>query len=200
MEKHECTTTRWLLALFTVMGGACSGGGTLALRITDAPPDTENMSAVVVTLSQVEAHYAGVDVSDDGGKKIDEDKDDDGDGGWRAFAGPARSFDLLALQNGVSEALGELELPAGKITQIRLHIDEAGPNVITLKSGQTCALDLRDVDKKGVKINHPFKALELKDGKRLEVVVDFDLEESVEMDGACAYRLKPVIKIKSVKE
>jgi hypothetical protein len=183
--------------LASLLAGGC-GGGTLALRITDAPPDTENMSSVVVTLAKIEAHLAGQGGHDhDGGMKA---KDDDGHGGWHTLIPVQRSYDLLKLQNDVTEALGELELPEGKITQIRLFIDPAGPNVITLKSGQACPLDLHAVDHGGVKINHPFKALSIQDGRRVEAVIDFDLKESVERDGHCLYRLKPVIKLKSVKE
>jgi hypothetical protein len=180
--------TGWLVGLITLVAGACSSTGTVALSLTDAPPDMAAMSAVTVTLSRVEAHFAGVD-----------DGDKEEDGGWRSLD-TARSFDLLRLQHGVSEALGELELPEGKITQIRLFIDESGPNAVTLASGQVCALDLRAVDKTGVKISHPFKALAVEPGRRLEVVIDFDVKESVEQDAPCAFRLAPVIKIKSVKD
>jgi hypothetical protein len=196
------------LGTIALLVGACSGNGTLALRLTDAPPDLENIAAVTVTLSSAEAHFAGDDdhaEDRDGGATKKEDdgdakKDDDGegDGHWVRVSGAPLTYDLLRLQNGVSELIGEIALPDGKITQLRLFIDEAGPNNVTLKNGQVCALDLGGVDKKGIKINHPFKALELKGGKRVEVVIDLDVKESVEQAGACAYSLKPVIKIKSV--
>lgn len=180
-------------SLVLALLAGCGGGGTLALRITDAPPDTENMSTVVVTLARVEAHLAG-------GHDHDGDKhDDDDDRGWHTLVPEQRSFDLLKLQNDVTAALGDLELPEGKVTQIRLFIDHQGTNAITLKSGQVCPLDLQAVDKAGVKINHPFKAMPIEDGERVEVVIDFDLKESVDLAGPCLYRLKPVIKLKSVR-
>src|SRR5687767_8226379 len=115
----------WLAGLAVMVAGGCSGGGTLALRITDAPPDTENMSSVVVTLSRIEAHFAkggpsGFDA------KPDDDHKGDGHGGWYTLIPDQRSYDLLKLQNDVTEALGDLELPEGKVTQIRLFIDEGG--------------------------------------------------------------------------
>jgi hypothetical protein len=175
---------------------ACSGNGTLALRLTDAPPDLGNIQSAVVTLAAAEAHFAG-DGDDKTDEKPDGDVDEGGHGGWVRVTGAPSSYDLLRLQNGVSELIGEIGLPDGKITQLRLFIDETGPNQVTLKSGQICALDLKDVDKTGIKIVHPFKALSLEHGQRLEVVIDFDLAESVQQDGPCAYRLTPVIKIKS---
>jgi hypothetical protein len=187
----------WLMGMVALAAGACSGNGTLALRITDAPLDLTNISSVVVTLSAAEAHFAGDGHGDDRDATAKDDEKDDGDGSWVRVTGDPLSYDLLRLQNGVSELVGEIALPAGKITQLRLFIDERGPNTVTLKDGQVCPLDLQGVDKTGIKIVHPFKALEMKDGKRLEVVVDFDLKESVEQGGPCAFSLKPVIKIKS---
>jgi hypothetical protein len=186
----------WIVGLIALAIGGCSNGGVLSLRITDAPPDTENMSTVVVTLAAAEAHFAGGHDGDHDGKA----KDDDEDGGWVRVTGTPFAYDLLRLQNGVSELIGDLALPPGKITQIRLFIDETGTNAVTLKNGQVCPLNLGDVDKKGIKVIHPFKAMTIKEGRVLEVVLDFDLKESVDMSGPCAYKLKPVIKIKSVKE
>jgi hypothetical protein len=197
MQSLKATLSLGTVAMLV---GACSGNGTLALRLTDAPPELENISAVTVTLSAAEAHFAGDDdrADDRDGGSIKKDDDGDGDGHWVRVTGAPLTYDLLRLQNGISELIGEIDLPDGKITQLRLFIDEAGPNNVTLKSGQICALDLGGVDKKGIKINHPFKAMELKGGKRIEVVIDLDVKESVEQDGPCVYRLKPVIKIKSV--
>jgi hypothetical protein len=196
--------TKALLMSVACMGlvGGCGGNGTLSLQLTDAPPDTANLAAVTVTLSSVDVHLAGGDDEGEGeGKKDAPDGGtaDEQGGGWVTLPG-ARSFDLLRLQNGVVASLGELQLPPGKITQIRLRIDQAGTNEVRLLSGQVCALDMGAVDKGGVKINHPFKALTIREGKTTDVVIDFDLQESVSKDADCVYRLHPVIKIKSAHE
>jgi hypothetical protein len=170
----------------------CGGKGTLSLRLTDAPPDTENMSAVMVTISKMEVHLAGGD--GDG----PEDKGKDGSG-WHLLDRPAQSYDLLQLQNDVTAALGEMELPEGKITQIRMHLDPAAINEVRLVRGAVCALDLSNVERTGVKINHPFKAFPIEAGETTVAVVDFDVKESVSKEGDCVYRLNPVIKLKSVK-
>ncbi len=186
-----------VVGLIALALGACSGGGTLELRLTDAPPDTDNMATAIVTLSSAEAHFAG----GDGDPATDPGKDDgDKGGGWVRVSGPPLSYDLLRLQNGLSELIGQLALPAGKITQIRLFIDPAGINAVTLKNGQICPLLLDGVDPTGIKIVHPFKAMELKEGHTLQVVLDFDLKESIDMTADCVFHLKPVIKLKSVKE
>lgn len=178
------------LAVSMLLG--CSGTGTLSLHLTDAPPDTENMSAVMVTIASVEVHLAGVDDDDDNGKRDDHS-------GWRTLDRPPQSYDLLRLQNDVTAELGAMELPEGKITQIRLHLDPAGVNEVRLVRGDVCPLDLTNVGKTGVKINHPFKAFPIEAGRTSTAVVDFDVKESVSKDADCVYRLHPVIKLKSVK-
>jgi hypothetical protein len=198
-------TNAWLVGSIAAALAGCGNGGTLELRLTDAPPDTDNMASAVVTLAAAEAHYAqghddAVDV--DGDVKGMEKEHLEGDKGdsWVRVTGAPLSYDLLRLQNGVSELIGAVALPAGKITQIRLFIDPNGTNAVTLKDGQVCPLILDGVDQTGIKIAHPFKAMDIKDGRTLQVVLDFDLKESVDMTAPCAYHLKPVIKIKSVKE
>ncbi len=198
MNKQK-TMIPWLSALALGLG-ACAGEGRLVLKVTDAPPDTDAMNAVLVTLSGVEAHVVARHDKDDSADKADKDLGKpDKETGWRFLVAPPHTFDLLRLQNGVIETLGELGLPEGKITQIRLHIDQAGPNEVHLTDGRVCLLDLRNVDKTGIKINHPFKALDVAPGRTTEVLIDFDLKESVSKDADCVYRLAPVIKIKSVK-
>jgi hypothetical protein len=202
MERTTLNVVRlrgWL-GMLALTVGACSGGaGTLSLKLTDAPPDLTALSAVTVTLARVEAHFAGDGPDDemvtDAGTKADDDNGKEA--GWQTVLSTPRSFDLLKLQNDVTTTLGELSLPPGKITQIRLFIDPAGPNDITLASGQMCTMDLREVDQTGVKIVHPFK---ITAGHTTEVVLDFDVKASVQMDGPCVFRLSPVIKIKSSKE
>src|SRR6187402_510034 len=172
---HPKTTGLGLiLAPFLLL--AC-GGTTVKLELTDAPPDTDAMAHVFVTLGRVEVHVAGDDDADDEDDETNDAADeDDDDAGWKTVAAPAGTFDLLALRDDVRATLGELELPDGKITQIRLFIDPAGPNEIELVSGETCALDLEKVPPTGVKINHPFKALDVEESSTLNIVVDFDVK------------------------
>jgi hypothetical protein len=183
---------------------ACSNTK-VTLELTDAPPDTSNIEHVYVSLNHVDVHVAGDDANDDAPDAGDASSDDESDtgehdSGWRTVTPKAGTFDLVALQDDVRAALGELELPSGKITQIRLFIDGAGRNEVVLASGQSCPLDLASVPPTGIKINHPFKALDVTDSSKLNLVVDFDLDESLEQAGTCAFTLKPVIKLKHVEK
>jgi len=202
---HRAFATPLCLAPLLLL--AC-GSTTVKVELTDAPPDMATLEHVLVTLSRVEVHVAGGDADDDDedgddGKSSAKDAsgDDDGEGsGWRTVAAPAGTFDLVALQNDVRAKLGELELPSGKITQIRLFIALDGTNQVVLASGETCALDLSAVPPTGVKINHPFKALDVEDSSELRLVVDFDLKSSLDQTGSCSFALKPVIKLKHVEK
>lgn len=190
--RHE------IAALSSVLLLAC-GNTTVTLELTDAPPDTASISHVFISLERVEVHVAGGDEDDDDDKAKSE-KEDDEDGGWRSIDVPDRPFDLVALQNDVRASLGELELPDGKITQIRLFVDHDGQNEVVLTSGDTCALDLAGTPTTGIKINHPFKAIDVEDSSKINLVVDFDLKESIDQSGTCSFALKPVIKLKHVEK
>ncbi len=192
------------LALAPLLLAAC-GGTTVTLELTDAPPATESLAHVYVTLAHVDVHVAGSDDDDDDseeGAEADDgkSKSSEHEAGWRTVTTHGGTFDLVALRNDVRAALGELELPSGKITQIRLFIDPDGKNEVDLTNGTICALDLSKVPPTGVKINHPFKALDVEDSSKLNLVVDFDLTESLDQTAECSFTLKPVIKLKHVEK
>lgn len=197
------------LVLTPLLLAAC-GSTKVTVELTDAPPATDSLAHVTVTLAHVDVHVAGSDDDetdgDDAGKADDsgeadssKNKDSEDGAGWHTVATHGGTFDLVALRNDVRAALGQLELSSGKITQIRLFIDPNGKNEVELTSGETCALDLSKVPPTGVKINHPFKALDVEDSSKLNLVVDFDLTESLDQAGACSFTLKPVIKLKHVE-
>jgi hypothetical protein len=55
-------------------------------------------------------------------------------GNFVTLATPRRRINLLALQNGVTDELGSVNLPAGAITSVRMMIDTDSSS-ITLKNG-----------------------------------------------------------------
>src|SRR5262245_20997468 len=182
-----------VLCAFSASALACSGSGTLALELTDAPPDPAIMDAVIVTVGEIEVHLVPArDDRGDGGEAdeaapgVRGEKGEKGergeDGGWRALGHLPQSFDLLALQNDVTASLGQFGLPEGKITQIRLRLDPVGPNEIRLKTGAVCRLDVAALEPAVVKINHPFKAVEIEEDHTTRVVIDFDARESLASD------------------
>lgn len=185
--------TRWtMLSLLAPLAACGSGTSTAELKLMDAPPS--GVTAVNVYVAAMQVHVAGSDSSKDGDPN---DSSIDDDSSWETLT-VGRSIDLVQHQGeAAADVLGQLELPEGKITQLRLLIDTTQPNT-AVKDGVSCDLDLSKVEKKGIKINHPFKAFQSKDGEKHEIYVDFRLDESLKASGTC-FELKPVIKLHKVK-
>ena len=180
-----------------VLAAACSGSGSASFALTDAPTDLTGVTGVNITISSIQAHVAGKDEVKDGDPA---DASIDDDGKWVTLTPAKKTFDLLALTNGSTTPLGDLELPVGKITQIRIFLDTSKPanNSVSLGT-QVCNLDTSKVNAKGIKINHPFKALVVSSGGKVESTVDFIASDSITKQGDCLYQLAPVIKIKKAR-
>ena len=182
------------LALATACG---SGTGTVALSLTDAAADLTGVTAIKITLASIQVHVADKDEGKDGDPA---DTSIDSDSKWVSLVPTVKTFDLMTLTNDTTASLGTLELPTGKITQIRLFLDTSKPEYNRVELGaQLCNLDTSKVEVKGIKINHPFKALAVNKNGKDEAVVDFVASDSITKTGDCAYKLAPVIKIKKAK-
>lgn len=162
-------------------GGGIGGTGTMRIGLTDAP--SCGYDEVNVSITKVRVHQdanAG-----------------DNDAGWAELVlNPVRRVDLLTLQNGVVEALGELPLTAGRYTQMRLVLaenDHATPlaNSVVPTGEDETALDTPSGQQSGLKINLDTT---VNDGQVLDVILDFDACKSVVKAGNSGhYKLKPVI-------
>ena len=209
-------TTVTLAAL--VMG--CGGMGTAEFKLMDAPP--AGVSSVKICVASVQAHVVDKDKDakgdpadasiDDGSVAASGSDDAQEPNKWISFGlsgengAPCKTIDLVQAQGETAAAkLGELELPEGKITQVRLVIDTSQPanNTVTV-DGTVCNLDVAKVAQKGVKINHVFKAWDVDADDKQEVVLDFDLGESLKVKGTCGtgsgYELEPKLKLHKVKK
>lgn len=170
----------------------CGGGSSTAeLRLLDAPPP--GVTSVKLSIAAMQVHV-------DDKSKTDADPNDasiDDDQKWHSLA-VNKTIDLVLLQGETAAmVLGELPLPLGKITQLRLVIDTTKSNTAVL-NGVECSLDTRKVAAKGIKINHVFKAFESKSGSRHQLWVDFRLDESLKPAGTC-FELEPKLKLIRVK-
>lgn len=150
-----------------------SGPARLQVRLTDAPGDYE---AVNVEVIGVEVHR----------------ETSDGGTGWENLAlVETGTINLLDLANGKSLLLASADLPAGKISQIRLKLGDN--NTLTLKGGQTVALKTPSGQTSGLKLQ---VNEELKADVTYEMLLDFDAARSIVRRGNTGqYNLKPVIKV-----
>ena len=146
--------------------GSCSDStspeenGTLKLYLTDAETTYD---AVNVTFSEISVHL----VPD-----------------WITIVGGPITANLLDFNNGETLLLGTESLPAGKYTQIRLHILDA--NIVI--GGVTHPMTIPSEE---LKLGPQFT---IEDGITYELVLDFDVEKSVVVSGPkdnLSYKLKP---------
>jgi uncharacterized protein DUF4382 len=193
-EDYMNRTTLLLLGGILSLGlvSACGGSSTADLMLFDAPPP--GVSAVKIWVASMQVHVADKDDKKDGDPR---DSTIDDDGHWESLT-VDRPIDLVQHQGeSAAELLGQLSLPEGKITQIRLVIDTSKPNVAVV-NGTSCDLDTSGIARTGVKIIHPFKAFQTKKSSHHQIFVDFRLDESMQAEGTC-FRLLPVIRLERVK-
>ena len=163
------------------------GEGRLKIYLTDSSEkykanDSENYSAVYITISRIEAHIAG---------------DDEGaEGYWTVLIewmiGAEPTFDLIELKDK-SILLSEEELAIGKYTQIRLFVIYASVDIELGESG--VPVQIPSNLQTGLKLIHPFEIVE---GETTELTIDFNSEKSIVKTGNGSYKLKPVIKVVTV--
>ncbi|MCR9181473.1 MAG: DUF4382 domain-containing protein [Flavobacteriaceae bacterium] len=103
-------------------------------------------------------------------------------------------YDLLELTGGISVLLADEEVPSGNISQMRLVLGSENSIVI---EGETYPLQTPSAQQSGLKltINQT-----LENGILYEFVLDFDVEESIVVQGNGGYLLKPVIRASTLAE
>jgi hypothetical protein len=162
-----------------VAAATANGRGLLELRLVDAP--ATDVTEIVVTITRVEAHVAG-------------------GGGWMVLGDKTATIDLLKLQGGTFAQLGVVQMPAGKVTQLRLYVKEDGPNYVTTPDGKQHPLTVPSGTQSGIKLKGQFDWPNCGIGN---VTIDFDGKKSIftHPKGAGAgdeWLLRPVVRLKSI--
>jgi len=181
----------WLIAsLLAVLIAGCGGSsgsgnaasGILGVSLTDAPAC--GFDKVYVTVNKVRVHQSS--------------SASDKDSGWSDITlNPARKFDLLSLNNGALDNLGEAPLPAGHYTQLRLVLDRntlGGPANSVVLSGTATEIPLvtPSAVQSGIKLINEF---DVASGQRVDLMLDFNACKSIVKRGNGTYALKPVIRV-----
>lgn len=173
-----------LMALFFAGCEKDNNKGTIKLSITDAPIDSDGISGVYITITDVQYHLSGNDFA-----SFDE------------FEGP-KLFNLLDLTRGVSELLGTLEIEQGTYTQLRFMIDAPDYGLDT-PANPGCYLEFEDGTTQPLFVPSGAQtgykgvgAFTVPANGVVEITADFDVRKSVVKAGASGkYILKPTIRL-----
>ncbi len=191
-----------LMTMLTVMASACAPssttapkptaglGGTLQVYVTDAPP-REEVTSIMVTISEVQVHIAEAEQereeSTSDNETLKQEQEEDSGGEWITIKlnDDATTFDLLEIR-GIEQHLGASEVATGKYTQVRLVVDTIQ---VALEEGE-----LQDaiVPSGELKIVRPFDVVA---GVTTTLVLDFEADKMVSVTGANKIIVKPVVKL-----
>ncbi|MES1197669.1 MAG: DUF4382 domain-containing protein [Chitinophagaceae bacterium] len=148
------------------------GSAKLSVYLTDAPAAYD---AVNIDVARVEIKSS----------------DDQSDNGWQTLTlAKAGVYNVLDFRNGMDVLLASVDLPAGRVSQMRLIL---GTNNSIVVNGTTLQLPLQtpSAQTSGLKFNiHA----DLTEGVTYKVWIDFDAARSVVSTGSNSYILKPTVR------
>lgn len=147
----------------------------MMVKLTDAPGIYQEVN---IDIRQVEIHY---------------NNEGNSFGGWVTLRTNFGIYDLIQLQNNVTAILADdKSMPSGHVTQMRLILGDRN-TVVT--GGVEYNLEVPSSSESGLKIN---MNVDLIPNSGKEIVLDFDAEKSIVVNGDSSFFLKPVIQIKSI--
>jgi hypothetical protein len=148
-----------------------------------------NTSKLEVYLTDSPALYDAVNI--DVTKIEIKSSDDQSDNGWQQLTSAKTGmYNLLDFKNGMDALLASVELPAGKVSQLRLTL--ADDNTIVINgTNQSLPLETPSAQQSGLKFNiHA----DLVEGVTYKLWIDFDAARSVVTTGSNKYVLRPTIR------
>lgn len=199
---------RWhlipLMALFTISLAACSdvnstdeeGTGEISLYLSG---NSENGKAVSIesdsqnrpsigTLEEVNLDVVHVRVKHVPYPPVESDEDEDG--GWHEINVEPFVVNLLELSHA-DTLIARADLPAGRYSEIRLVLG-SGNHVVA--DGAVHDLNVPSGSASGYKIKFDER---LDRGDRLDLILAFDVIDSIHRTGNGQYMLRPVIHVSS---
>lgn len=156
-----------LLSIFWLACSEDNQTAKLEVRLTDAPGDYEEVN---IDIQSVEINSS------------------DGNSGWTTLDVESGVYNILELTNGLDTLLATAELPAGRISQIRLIL---GDNNSVKVNGEAKPLSTPSAQQSGLKLN---LNATLTEGITYTITLDFDAARSIVAKGNGTYSLKPVIR------
>lgn len=161
------------------------GTATVAVKLTDAPGDYK---AVFVDVQDV---MVKVDAETEAETSTDVEADEEG---WVSLGNvqPQR-INLLDLTGGITQLLGEAEIPAGYMHEMRLVLGENNGIVFTdQENDEETPLDTPSAQQSGLKVKVD---QELEANTYYTFIIDFDVDKSIVTQGNGGHSLKPVLRV-----
>jgi hypothetical protein len=163
-----------IILMFSMLITSCkkeNDTGSLSVRMTDFPADYQQVN---VEILKVRVHLSGPG----------------GSGQWIDLPTKKGVYDLLTLQNGIDTTIvNTIELPAGKISQMRLLL---GSNNSIMVNDTLYNMTVPSGNETGIKL---VGNIIVPANSTVNVLLDFVANESVVESGNGSYHLKPVLKV-----
>lgn len=102
-------------------------------------------------------------------------------------------YNLLDFTNGVDTLIASADVPSGELSQVRLIL---GSNNSIVVDGQPHPLETPSAMQSGLKLNVHST---LQPGVEYRLLLDFDANQSIVVEGNGTYKLKPVIRVIDVE-
>lgn len=159
-----------MLFLFNSCKKDNGGTGNIIIRLTDAPGKYQQVN---VDIQKISVHLVP----------------NSGSASWIDLPTKSGVYDLIKLQNGIDTTIvNTSQLAAGKITQMRLIL---GTNNTVMADSAMHSLTVPSGSETGIKL---IGKLVVDPNQTLNVLLDFDANESVIETGSNTFQLKPTIK------
>lgn len=160
--------------------------GKVTISLTDAPFPAELVEEVNVTIDAIKFKIV----------ENEDSEEEENESGFETLE-VDKTFNLLELGNGETEILGELEIPAGEYSEIRMHVTEA--KIKLLEVEEEMDIKIPGGSSSGLKIKIK-PSLIVSEGEDYEVLLDFDVSRSFLVKGnpkkenIKGFMFKPVIR------
>ncbi len=166
--RRTLTLVAGLAALFLMSAcddpvGQPSDAVTARVRLTDSPFPFDRVS-------RVDVHIVSVDATENPDTTA-------GTVAWTNIAAPHQTFNLLALQRGVTAIIGEKAIPAGQYSAVRLVIDTEQSS-ITLTDGTAATVRWPVLGELALHALVQDALASYAPGTEMNVVIDFDVGRS----------------------
>lgn len=181
-----------------------------ALEDGTKTPDLTTVKSVKVTVTEIWVHVASDDAKEAAkGEEVKGEEVEDSSKGWQKVFSEETTIDLMTVRNEATKPLGDIPVPAGKITQIRLKLKGSAAEgkekyrlagAVEETDGTMCDLIVpQSAIDPGLKISGIYKAMKIDASGKYHAIISLKLNESSKLaDGGatCAYQLNPVLKVK----